>query len=46
VIGSSCLSACRISATVVALVKHYAKLDPIDAEQAHRRASPADHWLR
>jgi len=28
------------------MVKHYAKLAAIDAEQAHRRASPADHWLR
>jgi integrase/recombinase XerD len=28
------------------MVKHYAKLAAIDAEKAHRRASPADHWLR
>ena len=28
------------------MVKHYAKLAAIDAEQAHRRASPADRWLR
>jgi integrase/recombinase XerD len=28
------------------MVKHYARLAAIDAEQAHRRASPADHWLR
>ena len=28
------------------MVKHYARLAAIDAEQAHRRASPADRWLR
>ena len=28
------------------MVKYYARLAAIDAEQAHRRASPADHWLR
>jgi integrase/recombinase XerD len=28
------------------MVKHYARLAAIDAEQAHRRASPADNWLR
>ena len=28
------------------MVKHYAKLAAIDAEQAHRKASPADNWLR
>jgi len=44
--GKSRVSTCRIWATVVALVKHYAKLAAIDAEQAHRRVSPADHWLR
>jgi integrase/recombinase XerD len=30
----------------LAMVRHYAALAAIDAEQAHRRASPADHWLR
>jgi integrase/recombinase XerD len=28
------------------MVRHYAALAAIDAEQAHRKASPADHWLR
>ena len=28
------------------MVRHYARLAAIDAEQAHNRASPADHWLR
>ncbi len=30
----------------LAMVRHYAALAAIDAEQAHRRASPADRWLR
>jgi integrase/recombinase XerD len=28
------------------MVRRYAKLAAIDAEQAHRKASPADRWLR
>ena len=28
------------------MVRHYAKLAAVDAELAHRRASPADNWLR
>lgn len=28
------------------MVRRYAKLASIDAEQAHKKASPADHWLK
>jgi integrase/recombinase XerD len=28
------------------MVRHYASLAAIDAERAHRKASPADNWLR
>jgi len=32
--------------SLLAMVRHYAALAAIDAEQAHRRASPADRWLK
>lgn len=32
--------------TTMAMVQHYIKLAQADIEQAHRRASPVDHWLK